>query len=486
MSRIYKLLKKQDEERAKLDAAENMDVNEIKKKILEKIGQGKSESFGKEKLALSILSGKLGVSSDKPDDDAAKAGGELVDQLKERSRVVSDLESKLVEELKEIAKEDARAVSSVDLLMTKVLTQGEELKSRAAAADHAAEESKTSEHIAEIEKLKADISRLKNELSANTDRIEALKESEHIAEIEKLKGEVSRLNDELSAGTMRVKKLEDICRETIKEKDEALLRVRSVSASNELLEKRASQLIAEARVREKRLEESDALSKEMHVALKDLTAKTEVFEDDKKDLEERLSQVISELAEANRQLAEAKRFNEAADAARERAEIMCGSLEKERADFEERASQLLGELSSRSSKLDEMEKLNREIDRLARESSFKLHATEREKKELETKTAALNAKLEEAVTRYNTEKSASQEKISKLKLELDMAKHLIKEKEKDDIDLREALSQAVSGLESRDRKIGADLSYYENILKEMDSLKQQVRAFRSKKNNPTV
>jgi len=105
MSRIYKFLKKIDElkngdPRRNNDDSKNMDISEIKRKIMEKIEKEKDASSGKDKAAaLAILSGKLGAVP--PESQATVTNG-TEDLLKEPKKRAGTIEpEKLLEEYRE-------------------------------------------------------------------------------------------------------------------------------------------------------------------------------------------------------------------------------------------------------------------------------------------------------------------------------------------------------------------------------------------------
>ncbi len=463
MSRIYKLLRKADEEKiardltADKEGRENMDISEIKRRILEKIEKEKAGSSEKGKTALSILSEKLGVetansqaagvtvSEESPDlpsrkDDIVPDSERVIKEYSEKLALIGSenetlkkLHEEALKQNEEMAlqlKEKEKAVSNVDTLISRVYSTGKEAKERASRI------SQLEETLRAKEKKLADIDRLYKQ------------------------------------------------RENIQNENDA--RIKSYESQIKELDDRVNQLTEEIGSKSRKIDDANTQYIELDRMLKDSALKLSVAEEEKKDAGQRLSRLTTEVSDLRRRLAEKEDAYAAIEIAKEEAELRIGPLTRENKGLEEKLSQLTDEFDALTNKLIETEKLNREIDDIAKEASFKLHAFEREKRDLEEKASSLVLELDATAKRHVSERTSAQENISKLRAELDIAKHIIKEKEKDEIDMREALSQAVSGQDLRDKKIEADMKYYEKLVKEMKELKQQVRMLSSKRDNPGI
>lgn len=428
MSRIYKLLRKTDEERINAgsvsgkDKRENMDIDEIKKRILEKINKEKSGPSGKEKAALSILSEKLGVATagsqatgvtvsaqtppealPEPDshpenEKALKEYSEKLALAESENKNLKKLHEDALKENENLAlqlKEKEKAVSNVDTLIARVYSTGKEAKERASR-----------------------VSQLEEMLKAKEKKL---------AEIDKIYKKLENTNDENE--------------DKIKSYDKQIKELQEKAARSDLeVEEKAG-----------KIDEAEATCRELNASLK-----------------------------------ESARALRAAENSRDEIVLKLESASENKKELEEKLLELTDELESRTKKIAELEELNEEAGESAKKASTMLRTIENDKKDLEEKISLLNTHIETAAKKLDDEKAFAKEKVSKLREELEMAKRIIKEKEADEIGLREALSEAVSGLDSRDKKIEADMRYYEKLLREMNDLKKQVRMIGSKRNNPGI
>ena len=64
--------------------------------------------------------------------------------------------------------------------------------------------------------------------------------------------------------------------------------------------------------------------------------------------------------------------------------------------------------------------------------------------------------------------------------EIEVLKSIIKEKEKSEEELQENISRLESEIESRDKKIQADIKYCEGVVREVNDLRQKIKTYRLK------
>ena len=76
--------------------------------------------------------------------------------------------------------------------------------------------------------------------------------------------------------------------------------------------------------------------------------------------------------------------------------------------------------------------------------------------------------------------AAGEKNAAALMAEIEALKSVIKEKEKSEEELQENILRLESEIESRDKKIQADIKYCEGVVREVNDLRQKIKAYRLK------
>ena len=92
----------------------------------------------------------------------------------------------------------------------------------------------------------------------------------------------------------------------------------------------------------------------------------------------------------------------------------------------------------------------------------------------------LETELAEADKIRQSDNSTSESKIAEFKTEIEALKTVVKDKERSEEELRESILRLESEIESRDKKIQADIKYCEGVVREVNDLRQKIKAYRLK------
>lgn len=226
-----------------------------------------------------------------------------------------------------------------------------------------------------------------------------------------LEDEVKTLKSEIAAKNERLVKIEDLHKQLDGVVKDLALKLSSSEEVKKELEEKILHLSAELKAKDEKFSRIDSLRhKEKEMMANDLTLKLRSFEEVKKGLKEKISHLSAELE------AKDKKFSQ-----------VDSVYSKEKGILEARLLRLGFEVQSKTEKLDSAEKLR--------------------------------IKLESEVKNRESEKILDEERLYRLKAELDIAKDLI--------------SSLRLEIETRDRKIEADIGYCERILKELGGLRRK-------------
>lgn len=473
MSRTLKLLKKAAQKKEELTEQiesdfQNLEVSDIRKKLFEKIKERQSASakvnpidlsgIGKKTETLEppykepaeIFTAKLQDGYEaklrtlelenkkitKLQEETLKEIDALRSKLEEKDKTISELQSKAAEDPEQLKKEKEKAVANVESLRSKLYASAKETKEQ-------------QERISQLEEI------LKN-------REKRLADSDkHFKRVE---AERDGLGEKLASADNRVKELED----------------------------KLSHLESEIASKDKLLEESDrAHSKNIDMAKKELTLQMQALEREKRSLEGKISQLNIEIEAKDKRLDESegsyKELEEAikdvtikTELAKKELVLQIEATDREKKKLERKITQLNVEIEAKNNRLDDSEKAYRALDNLIKDAALKLEASESRTKDLEEKMAQVNRDIEKAENARQSDKITYEENMSKLKAQTDALNAAIAEKEKAELELRETLSRLELEIEERDKKIQTDIKYCESIVKEVNDLRQKMKALRLK------
>jgi chromosome segregation ATPase len=564
-----------------------MEVSEIKKKILERIESEKSKTSRKKKpLNLATLSARMGKPEEdllklfnkaatetiaapfsseeyaaeegyrtkldalesendrlkKIQEDARSKSDNLLNQIEEKDKAISELQRKLASESIGIIGDSEKEKSLINTAIEKSIA---EYRVKLSALEeenknlknlHAQELKQNEKVFFQIAGKDEEIAELKKKFQDNLDELggsklpaleaenkkikrlheDALKQNDSLLErIEKKDKEIAALEKKtqedhgkskkskenekaleehrasLSSLEAENKKLKKSLEETgtlRSEKDKAVvnmegLRSKLYAATKETKEQagRISQLEEMLKHRDKRLAENDKVYKVLENEKNSLVLKFQASEETRRSLEENVKALSAEVEAKNKKVAEAEKFyNKNTESAKKEMDLQIQAVERSKKALEGKISQLNVELNAKNKRIEETEGANKELDNLVKESELKLQAVESGKADLEERLKQIEAELNNAAKAMESDRAASKESAAALKSEIEDLKAVIKDKEKSEEELGEKILCLESEVESRDKKIQADIKYCEGVAREVNDLRQKIKAYRLK------
>jgi chromosome segregation ATPase len=261
------------------------------------------------------------------------------------------------------------------------------------------------------------------------------------------------------------------------------LRSKLYASTKELKEltARISQLEEILKNREKRLAESDKVYRNLEKEKQELAAKLESVEATAKSFEDRLKGMADEVEAKEKRAQDAERLcNKTIDSAKKEMDLQIQAVERSRKALEGKIAQLNIELTAKDKRVEETELANKELDNLVRESALKLQAAENAKGDLEDKVKHIEGELDSTRHSNESDKASYEEKAAALNGEIETLKTTVKDKEKIEEELRDNILHLESEIESRDKKIQTDIRYCEGVVREVNDLRQKIKAYRLK------
>ncbi len=503
-----------------------MEISEIKQKILKKIegGGSKASKNKKKRLSLAALSEKMGKSEEELRKLFDSAATEVETAVLEES-VPEEKQPDYQDRLRELeaqnsllqkVREDSRSKS--DDLLNRIEEKDRaiselqrKLDSESAALIEETDKQKSLINTAiekSIEEYRVKLSNLENEnKSLKATHTTALKENEEIffkiAGKDKEIDELKKLQEDklptLESENKKIKKLhEDALRQndsllvTVEEhraeKEKAVnnmesLRSKLYTSAKELKEQsvRIASLEDVLKHRDKKLADSEKAYKALEKDKNESILKLQASEESARGLKEKTKELEKSLEEKDRRVTEAEKIaNKNIETARKDMDLQIQAVERNRKTLESKIAQLNIEVDAKNKRIEEAEGSNRELDSLVKESASKLQEAESANSDLEEKIAHIEAGLNEAAKLRENDRLASEENIAALKNELETLKAVIKDKEKAEEELRENILRFESEIESRDKKIQTDIRYCEGVVREVNDLRQKIKAYRLK------
>jgi chromosome segregation ATPase len=502
-----------------------MEISEIKKKIMERIEKEKSKTSRKKKpLNLTTLSARMG----KPEEDLLKLFNKPTSQMitspvPSQEDILSEkpaepyhaTESPVIDASPDNASGDYRerlgALEEENIKLKDIRESA--LNKSGSLLSHIEEKDK---EIADLKKkFQDDISELEKDKDRTLEKSikeysgklpaleienkklkklheDALKQNDSLLmRIEEKDSQITDLANKLQEEHLKSKKLKDkekAAEEHREVKDKALanteaLRSKLYVAAKETkeLSGRIAQLEDTLRHSNKRLAGSDKVYKALEKEKNDLALELQAAADARKSFEEKIKLLGAECDAKDKKVAETEKFyNKNIEAAKKEMELSIQAIERNRKVLEGKIAQLNVELDAKNKRIEETEESNNELDNLVKESALKLQAVENLKSDLEDKLRELEAESDEAARIRESDKAAGEEKIAVLASEMAALKAVIKEKETSEEALKENIFRLESELEARDKKIQADIKYCESIVKEVNDLRQKIKAYRLK------
>ncbi|MDO8525187.1 MAG: hypothetical protein Q7S07_01705 [Candidatus Omnitrophota bacterium] len=321
---------------------------------------------------------------------------------------------------------------------------------------------------------------------------DALRQNDNLLmRIEEKDKETASLEKRLEEEGGRVKKIKDndkAVEEHRAEKERAVanmeaLRSKLYAAAKELkeLSGRIETLEEVLKHRDKRLADSDKTYKSLEKEKNELEAKFLAAENSKNALEGRLNTMSDEIEAKERRVAEAERlFNKNTESARKEMDLQIQAAERGRKALEGKIVQLNIELEAKNKRIEETELANKDLDDLVKESAVKSQGIENAKADLDEKFKEIEVKLAEAAKARESDKASAEANAAALKSEIEALKADIRQRGKREEDLNENILNMESEIETRDKKIQADIKYCENVVREVNDLRQKIKAYRLK------
>ncbi|GEM_PF-3276742 len=546
-----------------------MDVSEIKRKIIEKIEKEKSKSSRKKKaLNLTTLSEKMGRPEDevlrlfnqeaaheeagepimppfeaygipekpvkeyrskllsleeenlklkKIQEEARFKSESLLGEIEEKDRAIAELQKKLEHEPAGLIKEDdhkslinSAIEKSVAEYRTKLASleeensklknlRSEELKdkenvfSRIAGKDQEIEDLKKrfDQELAEADKQKKIAIETENKKLKRLHE-DALKQSDgllvRIEEKDQELREVQKKISELEAYLKKHKDNEKALEDAKVEKEKATSNVEALRSKLYAATKgekeqanRIGQLEEMLKHRDKRLADNEKAGKSLENEKNEVIMKLQASEEAKRELADKLSRAGDETTAIEKKLTETeKHYAKSLDAARKEVELQTQALERARKALEGKIAQLNVELEAKNKRIEETEKINAELDSLVKESAIKLQSAEGLKNDLEERIREIDHEMKEASKKREADAKAADESIAKIKEEIGSLKVVIKDKEKAEEELSENMLRLETEIEARDKKIQSDIKYCEDVVREVNELRQKIKNYRLK------
>jgi len=391
---------------------------------------------------------------------------QLTSEIEERDRRIEEMERQyqgtISDELKAVKEQ---AASDIEDLKSKLYVVEMEARERAG-------------RMAELE----DSLRTKNDqlLQAKTMEVEKAEIASRLQAAEKERDEFALRMTQLN------RTIEDLDRRLSTElasqekgfeaeRGELILKAEALDREYKDLEGKINQLNLELSAKNKRLEDTEKLYKGLDDLIKDAAVKVQTTAMEKRALDEKLSQTTAELAIKSKKLIELEKYYKNIETNRNELELKLQSTEKERAELSAKVSQFNLELEAKTRRLEETEKLSKELDQLVKDISLRLQSAERDKKEFADRVVQLSARLESEARKRESERLIVEENLSRFKAEIDTLKKTVDEKQRSEAELKQAVSYLQSEIEARDKKIEADIKYYEKLVREISELRQKTK-----------
>lgn len=560
-----------------------MDVIEIKKKIMDRIEKERSRSSRKKKiLNLATLSEKMGrpegevlrlfnqdpleEGADEPitppfeaygipekpvkeyrskllsleeenlklkkiQEEARFKSDSLLSDIEEKDRAIAELQKKLEHESIGLMKEDEhkslinsaieKSIAEYRTKLASLEEENDKLKSL-----HSKELKENESVFLQIAEKDKEIEELKNRFERELAAIDKQKEIELGKSFEEYREKISPLETE----NKKLKRLhEDALRQSdgllirIEEKDQELreaqkkiseleiyfkkhkdnekameeakvekekaasnveaLRSKLYAATKDQKEQanRIGQLEEMLKHRDKKLSDSEKVCKNIENEKNEAILRLQASEEAKRALTDKLAALGDAITAAEKRLAEGEKHHaKSLDAARKEMELQTQALERSRKALEGKITQLNVELEAKNKRIEETEKINAELDGLVKESAIKLQSAEGLKNDLEERMREIDHEIKEASKKREADTRAADENIAKIKEEIGALKNVVKDKERAEAELSENILRLETEIEARDKKIQSDIKYCEDVVREVNELRQKIKNYRLK------
>ncbi len=465
-------------------------------------------------------------------EDSRNKSDSLLNQIEEKDKAIAQLQKNLASESISLIKDSEKEKSLINTAIEKSINEYRnklasfETENKNLKSQHAETLKQNEEIFFQISEKDKDISELKKKFQADLDKLAKNKDLTLEKSLEEYRGKLPALETEN-------KKLKKMHEDALKQNDSLLMRIEDKDREISALEKKAQaerdavkkfkdneKAIAEHRVekekavanmealrsklyaatkdlkeqagritqleeilkhRDKKLAESDKVYKNLENEKNDFAARFQAAEDARQSLEDRLKNLSADLEAKEKRVAETERlYNKNLESAKKDMDLQIQAIERSRKALEGKIAQLNIELEAKNRRIEETEDANRELDNLAKESALKLQAAESARSDLEERIRQVESELKSSAKKRESDKVASEESMAALKAEIEALKAAIREKEKSEEGLQENISRLESEIESRDKKIQADIKYCEGVVREVNDLRQKIKAYRLK------
>lgn len=374
--------------------------------------------------------------------EAAGRHGELKDELGQRDTFVQDLQKKFASEVGEITRDRDRAASNVESLRSKLYTATKEAKEQLTKITQLEEALRGKEkRMLELENLHTGLGTARGELEL---RLRAAENDN-----KNLEEKIARLNNEFGGGRGALAQLQDAYKELEASHNETNLQLQASLRGNKDLEARVGQMRLELDAKMNRLSEADKLYKELETAMRDLTSKFQTSQRKTKELE----------------------------ASNEDIALQLQNMRRGKEDLNSHIAQLNLEIEAKTIRLDGADKLHKETESMIKDAVAKLQVSQRRTGDLERERATLAESLKTMPHKLKETEDAARNEIEKLGAELAALKNVVKQKERDEIELKASMEHLESEMQARDSKIEGDLRYTDKIVKEIGELRKKLAAF---------